>query len=55
VVPFLVETELVKRGAKYSKAPLWGAHVVTDGRLVTGQNPASAKGVGQAVAALLKP
>lgn len=54
VVPFLLETELVKRGAKYTKAGLWQAHVVTDGRLVSGQNPASATGVGEAMAKLLE-
>lgn len=42
VMPFLLESKLKDRGAKYSKAPLWQKHVVTDGRLVTGQNPASA-------------
>lgn len=54
VVPFLLETELVKRGAQYTKAGLWQAHVVTDGRLVTGQNPASAAGVGEALANVLE-
>lgn len=53
VVPFLLETELAARGAQYSKAPLWQKHVVVDQRLVTGQNPASASGVGEAMAALL--
>lgn len=53
VVPFLLETELTARGAQYSKAPLWQKHVVVDQRLVTGQNPASASGVGEAMAALL--
>jgi putative intracellular protease/amidase len=53
VMPFLLETELVKRGALYTKADLWAKHVVTDGRLVTGQNPASASAVGQELANLL--
>lgn len=53
VVPFLLETELVKRGAQYTKAGLWESHVVTDDRLVTGQNPASAGGVGEAMADVL--
>ncbi len=53
VVPFLLETELVKHGAQYTKAGLWQVHVVTDGRLVTGQNPASAAGVGAAMAKLI--
>lgn len=49
-VPFNLEQELRQRGAHYSKAfiPL-GSHVVEDGLLITGQNPASVKGVGQAV------
>ncbi|GIF98183.1 type 1 glutamine amidotransferase domain-containing protein [Catellatospora citrea] len=41
VVPFLVEDELVAKGAHFSKADDWQPYVVTDGRLVTGQNPAS--------------
>lgn len=49
-VPFNLEEELKKRGAKYSKATLpFNAHVVQDGLLITGQNPASASGVGKAV------
>lgn len=50
VMPFLLESELIDRGASYSKAGLWEKHVVVDGRLITGQNPASAEGVGRAVA-----
>jgi len=53
VMPFLLETKLVSRGGVYSSAPLWQSHVVVDGRLVTGQNPASATGVGAEVAKLL--
>jgi putative intracellular protease/amidase len=41
VVPFLVEDELLRLGATYSKVKNWGVHVVTDGLLITGQNPAS--------------
>jgi putative intracellular protease/amidase len=49
-VPFSLEEELKKRGAEYSKALLpLNAHVVEDGLLITGQNPASAKGVAKAV------
>ena len=54
VMPFLLETALVDRGARYERAALWQEHVVTDGRLVTGQNPASAVGVGRAVAELVR-
>jgi len=54
VVPFLLESRLIERGGRYEKAiGLWKEHVVTDGRLVTGQNPASAAGVGREVARLL--
>lgn len=53
VMPFLLESRLTERGGKYTKAANWAEHVVTDGRLVTGQNPASAHGVGQAVAKLI--
>jgi putative intracellular protease/amidase len=54
-VPFNLEEELMKRGAKYSKAekPL-APYVREDGRLITGQNPGSARGVGEAVVARLK-
>lgn len=54
VMPFLLESKLIERGAKYSKAPLWEKHVITNDRLVTGQNPASAEGVGEAVVSLLE-
>jgi putative intracellular protease/amidase len=51
IVPFNLEEELKARGARYSKAMLpFGKHVVEDGLLITGQNPASARGVGEAVA-----
>ncbi len=41
VVPFLVEDELQVKGARFSKAADWAPHVVRDGQLITGQNPAS--------------
>jgi putative intracellular protease/amidase len=41
VVPFLVEDEMIKLGAVFSKVRNWGVHVVADGLLITGQNPAS--------------
>lgn len=41
VVPFLVEDELKRQGGIYEKIADWHPHVVTDGLLVTGQNPAS--------------
>ncbi|KAK4161035.1 class I glutamine amidotransferase-like protein [Cladorrhinum sp. PSN259] len=53
-VPFLLETELRNKGGDYSKAgEAWGEKVVVDGKLVTGQNPASAKGVGEAILKLI--
>ncbi len=54
VVPFLLATKLRERGAIHVAKPNWQANVVADGRLVTGQNPASAEGVGQEMAKLLK-
>lgn len=53
VVPFLLASTLVQRGAKHEAAPDWNAKVVADGRLVTGQNPQSAAGVGAAIRELL--
>jgi putative intracellular protease/amidase len=53
-VPFNLEEELQKRGAKYSKAEtLFAPYVREDGRLITGQNPGSARAVGEAVVARL--
>ena len=54
IMPFLLESRLVERGGRYEKADLWQAKVVTDGRLITGQNPASAAGVGEAIANALR-
>lgn len=47
VVPFLLQSRLVELGARHTKAPNFEAHVVAHGRLVTGQNPASATGVAE--------
>lgn len=46
-VPFLLESKLKERGAKFEKSGIQEKHVVRDGRLITGQNPASATGVGK--------
>lgn len=54
VVPFLLAEKLVERGATHVPAPNFAANVVTSERLITGQNPASARGVGQAMLALLR-
>lgn len=51
VVPFLVEDMLKSNGGRYGRGPDWGAHVEIDGKLVTGQNPASSEA---AAAELLK-
>lgn len=50
VVPFLLETKLVERGAQFEKSGIQQKHVTVDQRVVTGQNPASATGVGEAIA-----
>jgi putative intracellular protease/amidase len=44
VVPFLVEDELKRLGGLYEKAANWEPFVIADGRLITGQNPASSAG-----------
>jgi putative intracellular protease/amidase len=49
VVPYLLASTLKDRGALHQPAPNWSENVVTDGRLITGQNPASAHGVGKAL------
>jgi putative intracellular protease/amidase len=51
VVPFLLEDELKKEGAHYSKGPDSGVYIQIDGLLITGQNPASSA---EAAKALLK-
>ncbi len=53
IVPFLLETELKNHGAIHFAEKNWSNHVEVDGRLVTGQNPASAAAVGNAVVKLL--
>lgn len=54
VVPFLVEDELKQLGGLYSSGPDWQPHVVSDGLLVTGQNPGSSIGVANALLERLK-
>lgn len=53
VVPFLLESKLIERGATVDKAPNFQAKVVVSDRLVTGQNPASAMGVAERMVELL--
>jgi putative intracellular protease/amidase len=52
-MPFPLETTLKRQGALYSKAQMWEAHVVVDGQLVTGQNPASARPLAETIVKLL--
>lgn len=53
VVPFALETKLIERGARFEKSGIWQSHVVVDTRVITGQNPQSAKAVGEAILAEL--
>jgi putative intracellular protease/amidase len=53
VMPFLLESKLKERGAIYSAAPNWAPHVVVDNRLATGQNPASATPLAEAMVKML--
>jgi putative intracellular protease/amidase len=53
VVPFLLESTLLDRGATHTKAANFQAHVEVSDRLVTGQNPASAAGVAEQMVNLL--
>lgn len=54
IVPFLLETALVEHGAIHHAAPNWSENVIVDGRLITGQNPASAHKVGVEVVKVLE-
>ena len=49
VVPFLVEDELKRLGGIFEKVPNWQPFSIVDGRLITGQNPASSTGAAQAL------
>ena len=54
-MPYNAEAEMKRRGARYGKALLpFVPHVVTDSRLVTGQNPSSAKATARQVVKILK-
>jgi putative intracellular protease/amidase len=54
VVPFLVEDEMMRLGAVFSKKANWQVHVVTDGLLTTGQNPHSSGPAAKALIAAVK-
>src|SRR4051794_35840458 len=53
VVPFLVEDELKRLGAMFEKVPNWQPFSIVDGRLITGQNPASSTSAAQALVGVL--
>lgn len=53
VVPFLVEDELKRLGGRFEKVDNWRSFAITDGRLITGQNPASSTAGAQALLKLL--
>jgi putative intracellular protease/amidase len=55
VVPFLVEDTLTSLGGRYSKGADWASYVVTDGLLVTGQNPASSAEAAQVLLSRFAP
>ncbi|GLO55086.1 peptidase [Pseudomonas putida] len=50
-VPYLVETDLKERGARYTKTSDWGDYSVEDGLVITGQNPASSAAVAKKILA----
>ena len=54
VVPFLVEDELTRLGAHFEKLPNWQPFSIVDGRLITGQNPASSTSAAQRLLKLLE-
>jgi len=54
IVPFLLEDRLKERGALYSKGTNWAPHVQVDGKLVTGQNPASSGPAAKELLTLLR-
>jgi putative intracellular protease/amidase len=54
VVPFLLEDELKGKGGNYSKGDDWHPYTITDGNLITGQNPASSELAAKAVLEMLK-
>ena len=54
VVPFLVEDELLRLGAIFEKVRNWQPFAITDGRLITGQNPASSTSAAEALLRLMQ-
>ncbi|HEY6043988.1 MAG TPA: type 1 glutamine amidotransferase domain-containing protein [Nitrosospira sp.] len=54
VVPFLLEDQLRERGGLFSKGPNWNSHIEVDGKLITGQNPASSEAGAKALLEMLR-
>jgi putative intracellular protease/amidase len=54
IVPFLVEDQMLRLGATFSKEANWAPHVVSDGLLITGQNPHSSGPAAKTLMAALK-
>ncbi|HBG07130.1 MAG: dimethylallyltransferase [Geobacteraceae bacterium GWC2_58_44] len=54
VVPFLLENRLKLRDAIFSRAAKWAAYVQVDGKLVTGQNPASSRPAAEELLKLIR-
>lgn len=52
-IPFLLEEALTRKAARFNKVQPWGTFVIEDDRVITGQNPASAHAVGEAIVQLL--
>lgn len=53
-IPFLLEEAMTRQSGKFTKVAPWGEHIIVDERVVTGQNPASAKGLGRAMVEQIK-
>ena len=54
IVPFLLENELKNKGGIYSKKNDWASYIVRDGKLITGQNPASSEAAAKELIKILK-
>lgn len=54
IMPLLLQDAFGERGAQYIEAPTWEPNVVVDGRLISGQNPPSAEGVGETLVHMLR-
>ncbi len=54
IVPFELEAALIAAGARFAEAPIFESKVIVDGRIITGQNPASATPLGEAIVSALQ-